>query len=68
VAANGTNISVRGRAVVQFSVGNLKLSADVLVSDSVEEFLLGLNWLRENGCLWNFATSTITIRGREVKL
>jgi hypothetical protein len=68
VAANGTNISVCGRACVKFTVGDVKLSAEVLVSDSVDEFLLGLNWLRENSCLWNFATSTIAICGREVKL
>jgi predicted aspartyl protease len=68
VAANGTNISVCGRACVKFTVGDVTLSAEVLVSDSVDEFLLGLHWLRENSCLWNFATSTIAIRGREVKL
>jgi hypothetical protein len=45
VAANGSSFSVHGRAVVKFSVGALKLCADVLVLSSFDEFLFGLKWL-----------------------
>jgi hypothetical protein len=46
VVANSSGFSVRGRAVVKFSIRAMKLCADVFVSDSVDELLLGLNWLR----------------------
>ena len=68
VAANGSDISVLGQACVSFAIGGIKLTAEVLVSNAVDEWLLGFDFLRKNQCVWNFATSTITIRGHNVQL
>jgi predicted aspartyl protease len=68
VAANGSDISVLGQARVSFAIGGIKLTADVLVSSAVDEWLLGFDFLSKNQCVWNFATSTITIRGHDVQL
>jgi hypothetical protein len=35
-----------------------------LVSDFVDEVMLGLDWLEEYGCAWNFRDRTIEIGGR----
>jgi hypothetical protein len=67
-AANNTEIPVLGKAHVKFSVNGLQLSADVLVSEFVDEFLLSYSWLRDNGCVWDFASSTVTIQGRAINL
>jgi hypothetical protein len=67
-AANGSQINVTGKAHVDFIVNGVKLHADVLCSDSIDEFLLGADWLKENKCLWNFASSEVTIQGRVFKL
>ena len=68
VAANGSDISVLGQARISFSIGGIKLTAEVLVSNAVDEWLLGFDFLCKNQCVWNFATSTITIRGHDVQL
>jgi hypothetical protein len=43
-AANGLGFSVRGGAIVKFSVRTMKLCRFVVL-DSFDEFLLGLKWL-----------------------
>jgi len=40
-AANGSKIHVLGLLKLQFPAGDLSLFADVLVSDDIDEFLLG---------------------------
>jgi hypothetical protein len=44
VAANGSDISVLGQARVSFAIGGIKLTADVLVSSAVDEWLLGFDF------------------------
>lgn len=68
VAANGSDISVLGRARIRFTVEGVRLYADVLVSNAVDEWLLGYDFLCENRCLWNFADAIITVSGRELRL
>jgi predicted aspartyl protease len=67
-AANGTEIPVNGKARMQMSIEGLKLNADVLVSDCIDEFLLGIDFLRAIGCQWDFATGTVNIKGRKIRL
>jgi hypothetical protein len=67
-AANESQISVLGETRVHFTVGDLQLFADVLVSDSVDEFLLGFDWLQVNQCIWLFADGVIHVRGHALKL
>jgi hypothetical protein len=45
-----------------------KLHADTLVSESVDEFLLGYNFLSQNNCKWDIAANKISIGEREFSL
>ena len=67
-AGNGTKISVLGSMKLKFTVKNLSLVADVLVSDSIDEIMLGYDWLSSNGCQRHFDKSVIIIKGMSVSL
>ena len=68
VAANGAELSVSGRTTIVFLVEGYKFHADVLVSESIDEILLGQDWLTQNRCNWRFADATVIIAGHEFKL
>jgi hypothetical protein len=68
IAANGTELSVSGRTTIAFSVEGYEFHADVLVSESIDEILLGQDWLTQNRCNWRFADATVFIAGHEFKL
>jgi hypothetical protein len=38
------------------------------VSDHVAEVMLGLNWLHEHGCIWDFTQGTIKLVGHTYPL
>ena len=69
-AANGTRIPVLGTVRMGFKLLNspTPLYADFLVSDSVDEVMLGFNWLRENNCQWLFDRAILVVAGRPTKL
>jgi len=67
-AANSTPISVIGITRLHFEVGGVPSHADMLVSEEVDEFLLGFSYLKENNCEWLFAQSRILINGHPVPL
>jgi predicted aspartyl protease len=67
-AANCTNIVVLGKTRVQFDIQGMPLFADVYVSDDVNEFMLGYDWLVSNNCCWNFDDGILEIHGVPVKL
>ena len=49
-AANGTKVPILGSIRLAFTVYGMPRVADLLVLDAVEEVILGITWLRENGC------------------
>ena len=53
---------------LHFTVQNIQLHADLIVSDTIDEFLLGYNWLKQWNCQWDFSKSLLTINGVVVKL
>ena len=65
-AANSTEISILGSVRLGFTVQRMSLFADLLVSDEVEEIMLGIDWLTENDCKWHFVEKQIEIEGRKV--
>jgi len=67
-AANGTAINILGAIHLDFVIDGLPVSASLMVSDEIEELILGIDWLIEHGCQWNFMTATISIHDRDVKL
>jgi len=66
-AANSTDISILGSVRLGFTVHGMSLFAD-LVSDDVEEMMLGIDWLTENDCKWHFVEKQIEIGGRKVHM
>ena len=67
-AANGTKISVLGSVRLYFKVEKLKLFADFLVSDDIDECILGFDWLKRNGCHWLFDRGVLEIGSTRAKL
>jgi hypothetical protein len=49
-------------------VQNIQLHADLIVSGTIDEFLVGYNWLKQWKCHWDFSKSIVTINGLFVKL
>jgi len=64
-AANGTTVNVMGEIVLNVHVGYLTMSTRFVVSDSKTEPMLGVNWLRRNRIVWDFAKDLLIIN-REV--
>jgi len=67
-AANGTSIPVTGETNLVLNLGDQRLNVPCLVSEHVDEILLGLTFLEENQCVWQFANRKIEIAGREYPL
>lgn len=67
-AANGTPIAVLGKTRIDFTADGAHSPAEFMVTDQIDEALLGRKWKFDNLCVWHFAESTITVNGRTVKL
>lgn len=67
-AANETPVKVLGQTRIYFSVSDLNSYADVLVSDQIDELLLGFDYMKRNNCSWVFDTDRFIIHGRSVPL
>jgi len=67
-AANGTTIPVLGTVTVNFEVAEVPVYCRFLVSNAVDEPVLGIDWLEANDCAWDFVHGTIKIAGKEVAL
>jgi transposase InsO family protein len=67
-AANDTEIPLLGSMQLCFTVQGIPLKANLLVTDAVEELMLGIDWLTDNGCQWLFDQGVLIIRGRRVRL
>jgi len=62
-ADNGTEISILGRPTVEFQVQGSSLTAEVLVTENVEEIIFVHDWLLSRDATWNFGTGDITLPG-----
>jgi len=60
-AVNKASLDVLGDTVVPFVIDGHAFEADVSVCDKVEDFLLGSNWLEQQGAQWDFAKGTVTL-------
>jgi len=65
-AANETPVKVLGQTGIHFSVGNFDSYADVLVSDQVDELLLGFDYMKRNNCSGLFDKDRFIIHGHSV--
>jgi len=60
-AANATEIAVIGEVSLPFSVGEFKETLTGLVSEHVDEVMLGIDWMVSNSVIWEFDRSRIKI-------
>ena len=67
-AANDSEIKVLGKTRLKFSVGGVSTSADLINTDEVTEFLLGMDFMCANDCEWLVSKGHILIRGRSMPL
>jgi transposase InsO family protein len=67
-AANGTEISVLGEFELGMSVGPIRFTVRGLCSNNVAEIILGLNFLREQEVVWDFAVGDVFLRGQRFEL
>ena len=56
-----TSLNVVGDSVIPFVIDGHNFEADVSVSNKVDEFLLGSDWLEKYGAKWDFADGTVTL-------
>jgi len=62
-AASGTVINVVGEVVMNVKIGELVLPTRFVVSDNIAEPMLGVDWLRSNRMIWDFAKDILLING-----
>ena len=67
-AANGTSIPLVGQTNLNMVVGRKSIQKSALVSEVVSECILGVDWLKENKCLWDFGKGRIRVNGIWIQL
>ena len=63
-AANNTPISIEGEVQLPFLLQGRCLWTTALVSEDVEEVMLGIDWLEQYGCVWDFRNGNLRINGQ----
>ena len=68
IAANGTQIPILGWTTLQAYVGNSLLEINGLVTEHVQDIMLGIDWLQDNGAYWDFVRREVIIDGQHHRL
>jgi predicted aspartyl protease/transposase InsO family protein len=68
MAANGSEIPVKGIACITSEIDGMDICIRALVSDHVFDPMLGIDWLEDNKAIWDFAKGQIRIRGMDLPL
>ncbi|HSN23166.1 MAG TPA: reverse transcriptase family protein, partial [Methylomicrobium sp.] len=67
-ASNGTVIPLLGQVSTVIKVGGAEWPVTFVVTEAVHEVILGMPFLTQNQCQWDFGRGKIKISGRTVKL
>jgi hypothetical protein len=67
-AANGTAIPVLGETTIWMNVGTLTLPVTGLVTEHVDEIMLGIDWLVAHKVQWDFDKGKLLMYGQEYQL
>ena len=59
--AGGKQLKVKGCTMMTFTVSDLTITTEVIVSDELDELLIGANTINENNAVWDFTAKTLTI-------
>ena len=60
-AANGTTIPILGEVTLPIQVGKYQTIVTGLVSQHIDEIMLGIDWLTANDVVWEFSRSRVLI-------
>jgi hypothetical protein len=67
-AANGTPIPVIGSLCLEFYIDGIKVTADLLVTEVLEELILGIDWLSSNRCQWDLGAAKLQLGENEIRV
>ena len=67
-AANDTQIKVLGEIQTDVMIGNLCLFSKFLVSDQIDEIIIGSDWLKKHNCIIDLCKSQIVVGGIPIML
>ena len=67
-AANGTAIPLLGQVSTVINVGAAEWPVTFVVTEAVREVILGMPFLTQNGCQWDFGRSEVKIGGKVIRL
>ena len=66
-AANGTEIALLGEVELTLLMSGQAVTAAVVVSEEVDDLILGIDWLGRPRCLWSFAQNLIEIHEKVLR-
>ena len=66
--ADGTDVPLLGETTIELSVSGFVTSCRVVVTDAITEFILGIEWMKRNQCVWDFGSNLFTIHGYQGRL
>ena len=66
--ANRTEIALRGEVELTLKLTDYEATAAVVVSEVVNDLIMGIDWLSRHSCRWSFAQNVIEIDGKVVSL
>ena len=58
-AANGTAIPLVGATSLKLTIDGHPIVVKAVVTDALEELILGVDWLSANRCIWDFGGATL---------
>ena len=67
-AANRTRIPLVGSLDMEFKVHGDTYSITLAVTDTVDELILGIDWLTQNAAEWDIGRGELTLRGKRLSL
>ena len=67
-AANRASLDVMADAVISFAIDGQQFEAEVYLSDKVDEFLLGSDWLEKQEAKWDFASGMVNLGDHSIKV
>ena len=67
-AANGMGIALLGEVELTMTMSGHTVTDAVVVSEEVDDLILGIDWLGRHRCRWSFAQNLIEIDGEVVRL
>ena len=68
LAANGTQVPIIGWTIIQARIDRIPVEISGLVTEHVADCMLGIDWLRQNNIIWDFARGQIRVDDRVYEL